>query len=140
MTTRQNFERGRSNHVAIEDAQEALDIVLNTFLVNSNTAMILFDSGATHSFISAEYVAKYNLLVSLLKYHMVVSSPGGDMLARHVCPRVNIKIRGIDFIAHLIVLDSKGIDVILGMDWLRKRYSLIALRSLLSSPQRMKRS
>jgi predicted aspartyl protease len=134
MTTRQNFERGRSNHVAIEDAQEALDTVLNTLLVNSNTTIILFDSGATHSFISAEYVAKYNLLVSLLKYHMVVSSPGGDMLARHVCPRVNIKIRGIDFIANLIVLDSKGIDVILGMDWLRKRYSLIALRSLLSSP------
>jgi predicted aspartyl protease len=118
MTTRQNFERGRSNHVAIEDAQEALDTVLNTLLVNSNTTIILFDSGATHSFISAEYVAKYNLLVSLLKYHMVVSSPGGDMLARHVCPRVNIKIRGIDFIANLIVLDSKGIDVILGMDWL----------------------
>jgi hypothetical protein len=46
---------------------------------------------------------------------MVVSSPGGDMLARQVCPRVNIKIRRVDFIANLIILDSKGIDVILGM-------------------------
>jgi hypothetical protein len=67
-------------------------------------------------FISTEYVAKYNLLVSLLKYRMVVSSPGVDMPARQLCPRVNIKIRGVDFITNLIVLDFKGIDVILGMD------------------------
>jgi hypothetical protein len=115
MSARQNYVRSRINHVAIEDAQEAPNIVLGTFLVNSNTTIILFDLGAPHSFISAEYVAKYNLPVSLFKWRMVVSSPGGDMLARQVCPRVNIKIRGVDFIANLIVLDSKGIDVILGM-------------------------
>jgi hypothetical protein len=38
---------------------------------------------------------------------------------------VNLKIRGVDFIANLIVLESKGIDVILGMDWLSKHMVLI---------------
>jgi hypothetical protein len=95
------------------------------FLANSNIAIILFDSGASHSFISTEYVVKYNILVSLLKYHMIVSSLGGDMPARQVCPRVNIKIRGVDFISNLIVLDSKGINVILGIDWLSKHKALI---------------
>jgi hypothetical protein len=33
---------------------------------------------------------------------------------------LNPKIRGVDFIANLIVLDSKGIDAIFGMDWLCK--------------------
>jgi hypothetical protein len=56
---------------------------------------------------------------------MVVSSLGGDMPARQVCPGVNIKIRGVDFIANLIILDSKGIDVILAMDWLSKHKVLI---------------
>jgi hypothetical protein len=116
MTARQNYARGRITHVPIEDAQEAPDVVLGTFLANSNTTIILFDSGASHSFISAKYVAKYNLPVSLLKCHMVVSSPGGDMSDRQVCPRVNLKIRGVDFIANLIILDSEGIDVILEMD------------------------
>jgi hypothetical protein len=125
MTVRHNVARGRINHVAIEDAQEAPDVVLDTFLANSNTTSILFDSGALHSFISAEYVTKYNLPVSLFKYRMVVSSPGGDMPARQVCPRVHIKIRGVDFIINLIILDSKGIDVILGMDWLSKHKVLI---------------
>jgi hypothetical protein len=110
--------------MAIEDAQKAPD-VLGTFLTNSNKAIILFDSRASHSFISVEYVTKYNLPVSLLKYRMVVSSPGGDRPARQACPRVNIKIRGVEFIANHIVLDSKGIDVILGMDWLSKHKVLI---------------
>jgi hypothetical protein len=51
---------------------------------------------------------------------MFVSSPGGEMRTKHICPAVSITIRGADFLANLIVLDSKGIDIILGMDWLRK--------------------
>jgi hypothetical protein len=38
---------------------------------------------------------------------------------------VNLKIKGVDFVANLIVLESKGIDVILGMDWLSKHKVLI---------------
>jgi hypothetical protein len=38
---------------------------------------------------------------------------------------VNLKIRGVDFVANLIVLESKGIDIILGMDWLSKHKVLI---------------
>jgi hypothetical protein len=38
---------------------------------------------------------------------------------------MNLKIRGVDFLANLIVLESKGIDVILGMDWLGKHKVLI---------------
>jgi hypothetical protein len=125
MTTKQNYARGRINHVAIEDAQEAPVVVLGMSLVNSNTTIIPFDSGASPSFIYAEYVAKYNLPISLFKCHMVVSSPSGDMPTRQVWPRVNIKIRGVDFIANLIILDYKVIDVILGTDWLSKHNVLI---------------
>jgi hypothetical protein len=56
---------------------------------------------------------------------MIVSSPGGDMPARQLCPKVNLKIRGVDFIANLIVLESNGIDVILGIDWFGKHKVLI---------------
>jgi hypothetical protein len=43
-----------------------------------------------------------------------------DMKASHLCPQVNLKIMGVDFPSNLVVLKSWGIDVILGMDWLRK--------------------
>jgi hypothetical protein len=38
---------------------------------------------------------------------------------------LNLKIRGVEFVVNLIVLESKGIDVILGMDWLSKYKILI---------------
>jgi hypothetical protein len=86
------------------------------FLINNTSTVVLFDSGASHSFISAAYVEKCNLPIAMLRCQIIVSSPGGDMPARQLCPKVNLKIRGLDFVANLIVLESKGIDVILGMD------------------------
>jgi hypothetical protein len=56
---------------------------------------------------------------------MIVSSPRGDMHVRHMCSKVSILIRGVEFLASLIVLESKGIDVILRMDWLSKHNRLI---------------
>jgi hypothetical protein len=47
------------------------------------------------------------------------------MHAWHVCPKVSILIRGVEFLANLIVLESNRIDVILGMDWLSKHNGLI---------------
>jgi predicted aspartyl protease len=122
---RQNQAHARVNHVVVEDAQEAPDVIIGMILVNDNNAIVLFDSGASQSFVAANFVQKHNLRLSMLKNRMIVSSPGGDMHARHVCPKVNILIRGVEFIANLIVLESKGIDVILGMHWLSKHKGMI---------------
>jgi hypothetical protein len=64
------------------------------FSVNDLSAVVLFDFGASHSFISATYVEKHNLPMALLRSQMIVSSPGGDMPAKQLCPKVNLKIRG----------------------------------------------
>jgi hypothetical protein len=94
---RQNQAHACVNHVAGEDAQEAPDVIIGMILVNDNNAIVLFDYGASHSFIAATFVQKYNLPLSMLKNQMIVSSSGGDMQARHVYPKVNILIRGVEF-------------------------------------------
>jgi hypothetical protein len=33
---------------------------------------------------------------------------------------ISIAIRGVHFLSDLIIIDNKGIDIILGMNWLRK--------------------
>jgi hypothetical protein len=109
----------------MEEAQEAPDVVIGMFLVNDTSTVVLFDSGASYSFISTAYIEKHNLPVALLRCQMIVSSPGGDMLARQLCLKVNLKIRGVDFVANLKVLELKDIDVILGMNWLSKHKALI---------------
>jgi hypothetical protein len=60
----------------MEEAQEAPDVVIDT------SAVVLFDSRASHSFIFAAYVGKHNLPLALLKCQIIVSSLGGDMPAR----------------------------------------------------------
>jgi hypothetical protein len=80
------------------------------------SVVVLFDSQASHSFISDAYIGKHNLPLALLKCQMIVSSMGGDMPTRQLCPKVNLKIRRVEFVANLIVLESKGIDIILRMD------------------------
>jgi hypothetical protein len=111
--------------VVVEEAQKARDVDIGMFLVNNTSAVVLFDSGSSHSFISAAYAGKHNLPLALLRCQMIVNFPGGDIPARQLCPKVNLKIRGVDFVANLIVLECKGIDVILGMDWLSKYKVLI---------------
>jgi hypothetical protein len=94
IAAKQNYAHGRVNHVAVEEAQEAPDVVIGKFLINDTSAIVLFDSGASHSFISTTYVGKHNLPLALLKCQMIVSSPGGDMPTKQLCPKVNLKIRG----------------------------------------------
>jgi hypothetical protein len=80
--------------VVVEEAQEAPDVVIGMFLINDTSAVVMFDSRASHSFISGAYVGKHNLPLALLRCQMIVSSLGEDMLVRQLCPKVNLKIRG----------------------------------------------
>jgi hypothetical protein len=80
--------------VSTEEAQQAQDVVLGMFLTSSHPAIVLFDSGASHSFISSSFVVRHQLLVTIMKQTMLVSSPGGEMRMKHICPMISITIRG----------------------------------------------
>jgi hypothetical protein len=60
----------------MEDAQVAPNVIIGMILVNDNNATVLFDSRASHSFIAANIVQKCNMLLSMLKNWMIVSSLG----------------------------------------------------------------
>jgi hypothetical protein len=98
---------------------EDANVVYGMFLVNSIPASVLFDSGASHSFITESFVEKHNIPKYPLKKMLHISSPRGDMKATHSCLHVKFKIQGIDFSVNLVVLGSNSIDVILGCDWLK---------------------
>ena len=108
------------NHISAQEAQNAQGVVLGEFLVNSVLATVLFDSGASHSFISSSFVGKYNIPTILLRVPLVTRTPGADLQCQLGCSRVQIILSGVEFLADLVVLKSKGIDVILGIDWLSK--------------------
>jgi hypothetical protein len=82
------------NLVVAKDAEAATDIIIGMILINDNNAIVFFDSGASHSFVATNFVQKHNLPLYMVKNWMIISSPGGDMHARHVSSKVTILIRG----------------------------------------------
>jgi hypothetical protein len=82
VAAKQNYVHGKVNHVAVEETQEAPEMVIGMFFVSDTSTVVLFDSGQSHSFISATYVEKHNMPIALLKCQMIISSPGGVMPTR----------------------------------------------------------
>ena len=80
---------------------------------------MLFDSGASHSFIVASVVVKLGLEVEALEEPLYVSSPLGIRARiRMICRRCKLEISGILLTMDLRVMDMSEFDVILRMDWL----------------------
>nr|ABB47143.2 retrotransposon protein, putative, Ty3-gypsy subclass [Oryza sativa Japonica Group] len=117
--------KARVNHVAAAEAQDAPDVILGTFLVNLVPATVLFDSGATHSFLSMSFAGNHGMEVEDLRRPLMVSTPSNQALSLQRSPSVRIEIQGVPFLANLILLESKDLDVILGMDWLARHKGVI---------------
>jgi hypothetical protein len=109
----------------VEKAQEATDVVLGMFPVNSVPARVLFDSGASHSFITKLFVDKSGLQPTPMKHAMLVQIPGSTTRTEWNCLVVPIEIHGIAFLANLIVLGTKGLEVVLGMKWMTSHQGVI---------------
>jgi hypothetical protein len=77
-----------------DEAQQAQDVVLGMFLASSHPATILFDSEASHSFISSSFIAKHSLPIATMKHTVLVSSPGGEMRTKHICSAVSNYYKG----------------------------------------------
>ena len=107
-------KRGRLNYTTAEEIPENAEVLMGTLLINSHPAMVLFDSGATFSFISKKFILHSKLEMQNLPVPYRIESPGGEIISRNFLDRVPILIEGAIFQANLLVLDQMGLDVILG--------------------------
>jgi hypothetical protein len=111
--------------VSTDIAQEAPEVMLGMFNINSIPAIVLFDSGASHSFISQAFVRENSIPLVAMKNPMIVNSLGGTMPASNCCPSASLPLRGVDFPVSSVVLRTSSIDVILGMDWMKQHLAVI---------------
>jgi hypothetical protein len=102
----------------VEEAYEAPDSVIGKFMLNSIPAVVLFDTGASHSFISRVFVDTSKTPVETINTPIRISSPGGELVSKFGCRGLSLKIGAYSFPTSLIILESKGLDIILGMDWM----------------------
>ena len=90
-------------------------VIQGTFLLSRIWATMLFDSGASHSFIAASDVKELGLEVKALEEPLYVSSPLW-IRARigMICRGCELEISGILLTVDLRVMDMSEFDVILG--------------------------
>ena len=107
---------GRVTAVSAREADQATDVVTGTFTIHSVAVNVLFDSGATCSFLAKSKVEELNL-GTFEKVSYTVAVPLGKL---YNCDRlykeVPLRIGKVIFPCDLYVLDMEGLEVILGMD------------------------
>ena len=107
-------------------ASKSKDLIHGKCFINGIPLLLLFDSGATYSFISYSCVGKLKLHMSSLNKNLIVETPtSGFVLTSNVCLDCPMEIFGKTFLIDLICLPLSQIDVILGMDWLSSNHVLL---------------
>ena len=80
------------NHLSVEEIEAQPDAVIGKFLVKSFTATVLFDTGASHLYISRGFLNKFKLPTKVLRTPMLVTSPGAEYMASQWCDRLPLRI------------------------------------------------
>jgi hypothetical protein len=113
----------------MENIPEGESVFASTFSLNGHLIVILFDTGATHDFISKACTQRHQLVIEPTNTPYVISNPGGRVITEELVMYTPLNVVGKLFKTSLIVLDGQGIDVILGMSWMKGHNALLDMVS-----------
>jgi hypothetical protein len=116
---------GRIYYTQVATTPEGEPIMMGTFLVANHPAVILFDSSASHTFISKEFVEQHCIAYNESREGFIIHSPGGQIFTKEVAFHVPVTLAERDFPTNMIVLKGQYIDVILGMNWLAQHKAIL---------------
>jgi hypothetical protein len=106
---------GRVNYTTMEDIPEGEQVLTCMFSLNGHPATVLFDSGASHDFISKACTQKHQLVIEHIITPYLIRTPGGNIATKQLVMATPLSLAERLFRTNLIVLEVQGIDVILGM-------------------------
>jgi hypothetical protein len=100
----------------VEEIPAGKVVTAGKFLVNDHPIVVLFDSDASHSFVSSTFASEHNLnVIRIAKGGYCISATRNNISTNQVVNNVRIEIGDREFLVDLVVLPRLGIDVILGM-------------------------
>ena len=99
--------------------------MMGMFLVDNHLAVILFDSGASHTFMSKTFVDKHYIHSTKSREGFIIHSPRGQIFTKEVVFHVPVTLAEWEFPTNMIVLKGQDIDVILDMNWLAQHKAIL---------------
>ena len=124
--------QGRVYAIHQASADTSSEVIKGTILIFNLEVIALFDSGATHSFISPACASKLKGFVepTYLSRTLLISTPMRvSQLVEQVNKDCKVRVGDKCMTANLILLNMYDIDVILGMDWLAANHAIIDCNS-----------
>jgi hypothetical protein len=93
--------------------------------------VILFDSGASHDFMSLACARKTNLSIEKTEVPYLILTFGGLVVADRMVHKIPLELAGRIFPTNLLILEGQGIDIILGMRWMKMHKTLLDISARL---------
>jgi hypothetical protein len=110
---------GCVNYTTVDGIPTREEVLAGTFFLNERPIVILFDSEASHDFMSSTCAKKARLTLMASGAPYVISTPRGRVDADRIVQKLPLDLSGRVFETDIIVLSGQGIDVILGMSWMK---------------------
>ena len=124
--TNKSQHQGRVFSLNAKETTQSDNLIQGKCEANSRTLTMLYNFGATHSFISHNCIDRLGLSVFELPHRLIVSTHVGKPVKTcQCCLNCHFQIDGRSFVANLICLPLSGLDLILGMDWLSANHAII---------------
>jgi hypothetical protein len=103
----------------VEEIPMGEEVLADMFSLNEHPIIILFDSRALHDFISSTCAKKAMLSTMTVEALYVISTPGGWVDVDRIVRKAPLELASRVFSTDLIILKGQGLDVILGMSWMK---------------------
>jgi hypothetical protein len=110
--------QGKLNLTTLEELPEVAPVMTGIFSVFNQPTLIMFDSGASHSFISQKFSVKCQLPFYHTKGSFMIAIPWGKIATNQLNRNVPISLGSKIFKTTLLILGLEGMDIILGADWM----------------------
>jgi hypothetical protein len=115
----------RVNYTTMEDIPEGEQVLAGMFSLNGYPIVILFDSDATHDFISKACIQKSQLTIQHMNTPYIIKTKGGKITINQLVKNIPLNLGCKEYKTCLIVVEGQGIDVILGMGWMKSHKTLL---------------
>jgi hypothetical protein len=107
---------GRLSFTSVVDIPKGAPVMMGTFSIRGKHIWMLFDSGATHSFMNGKTLSNVGLNSCNTNDAFTIKTTGGNVSSELVTRGVPLELGSRTVDTDLIILGLEGIDVILGMD------------------------
>ena len=105
-------------------------LLLGILPLSTHYAIVLFDTGASHSFISAQFAKDNGFAIEEAKEEWQMHLLSGETISMNqICKDCKVEVQDWMMAADLIVIEMNDFDVIFGMNWLSRNYAFIDCRA-----------